>query len=66
MQWYLSRGSELVPSVMMAKAAVDVLLRDVQPADLAGASRALVAVVRRIYEEADSIPGWLAELESGI
>jgi hypothetical protein len=65
-QWYLSRGGELVSSVELATAAVDVLLRDVQPADLAGASRALVAAVRRIYEGAGAVPGWLADLEAGL
>jgi len=65
-QWYLSRGGKLVPSVELAKAAVDVLLRDVQPTDLTGASQALVAAIRRIYEETGAVPGWLTDLEAGV
>jgi hypothetical protein len=66
MEWYLSRGGELVSAVKLARAAVDVLLRDLPEADLAAASRELVSTVRGIYERADSVPSWLTDFEKQV
>jgi hypothetical protein len=65
-QWYLYRGDELVSAVDLARAAADVLLRDLPDAEWAPATHELVSTVRRIYERIDAVPRWLTDFEKQV
>jgi hypothetical protein len=65
-QWYLGRGGEFVSAVSLARAAVDILLRDLPEADLAVASHELVSFVRRMYERTTAVPNWLTDFENQV